>query len=65
VQPADGRAIFFVVEADRCPAVRHRTASPRWAALDLIGQVTFLADAPAAFNSTGRVLGKTVIRVVE
>lgn len=65
VQPADGRAVFFVVEADRAQlaeiAERVRAGRLR----TIIGKVVSLADAPAAFDSTERVPGKTIVRVVE
>jgi NADPH:quinone reductase-like Zn-dependent oxidoreductase len=59
VQPADGRAIFFVVEPDRARladlAQRVRTGRLR----PIVGAVVPLADAAAAFTSHG----KTIIQV--
>ncbi|MBX6363585.1 MAG: NADP-dependent oxidoreductase [Gemmatimonadetes bacterium] len=62
-RPADGRAIDFVVEADRAQLgeivqrVRDGRLRPN------IGTVASLDDAVAAFNPTERRPGKTVIRV--
>jgi NADPH:quinone reductase-like Zn-dependent oxidoreductase len=62
-RPADGRAIDFVVEADRSQlgeiAERVRDGRLR----TNIGTVATLDDAVAAFNPTQRTSGKTVIRV--
>ena len=62
-RPADGLAIDFVVEADRaqlCEIVqRVRDGRLR----TNIGTVASLYDAVAAFNSTERRTGKTIIRV--
>jgi NADPH:quinone reductase-like Zn-dependent oxidoreductase len=62
-RPADGRAIFFVVEPDRfrladlAERVRSGRLNP------IIGAVRPLAEAPAAFAPDRRVPGKTIIRV--
>ncbi|HEX7124714.1 MAG TPA: NADP-dependent oxidoreductase [Thermodesulfobacteriota bacterium] len=62
-RPADGRAIDFVVEADRAQLgeivqrVRDGRLRPN------IGTIAPLDDAVAAFNPTERRPGKTVIRV--
>jgi NADPH:quinone reductase-like Zn-dependent oxidoreductase len=65
VRPADGRAIFFVVEPDRLRladlAQRVRSGRLR----PIIGAVRPLAEAPAAFTPDHRVPGKTIIRVTE
>jgi NADPH:quinone reductase-like Zn-dependent oxidoreductase len=62
-RPADGRAIDFVVEADRAQlneiAQRVRDGRLR----TNIGTVATLDDAVAAFNPTERRTGKTIIRV--
>jgi len=62
-RPVDGLAIDFVVEADRIQlseiAQRLRDGRLR----TNIGTVASLDDAVAAFNSTARRAGKTVIRV--
>jgi NADPH:quinone reductase-like Zn-dependent oxidoreductase len=62
-RPADGLAVDFVVESDRAQLteivqrVRDRRLQTN------IGTVAPLDDAFAAFNSTERLKGKTVIRV--
>lgn len=62
-RPSDGRAIDFVVEADRSQlrqlAQRVRTGRLR----TTIGRIATLDDAVAALNSTTPVTGKTIIRV--
>jgi NADPH:quinone reductase-like Zn-dependent oxidoreductase len=62
-RPADGRAVDFVVESDRVQlneiVQRVRDARLR----TNIGTVSTLDQAVAAFNSTERRAGKTVIRV--
>ena len=64
VRPENGRAVFFVVEADRlrladlAQRVRSGRLKPR------IGAVRPLAEAPAAFAPAGRTPGKTVIRII-
>jgi NADPH:quinone reductase-like Zn-dependent oxidoreductase len=62
-RPADGLAVDFVVEADRAQlgeiAQRVRDGRLR----TNIGNVATLEDAVAAFNSTVRIKGKTIIRV--
>jgi NADPH:quinone reductase-like Zn-dependent oxidoreductase len=64
VRPADGRVIFFVVEPDRVGLadLAERVRSGRLK--PIIGAVRPLAEAPSAFAS-GRVSGKTIIRVAE
>ena len=65
VQPRDGRAIFFVVEADRsrladlAQRVRDGRLKP------IVGAVRPLAEAPAAFAPDRHTPGKTIIRVAE
>jgi NADPH:quinone reductase-like Zn-dependent oxidoreductase len=65
VRPADGRVIFFVVEADRfrLADLAERVRSGRLK--PIIGAVRPLADAPSAFAPGRRVSGKTIIRVTE
>ena len=62
-RPADGLAVDFVVESDRAQlseiAQRVRDGRLR----TNIGNVSTLDEAVAAFNSTERRNGKTVIRV--
>ena len=62
-RPEDGLAIDFVVEADRAQLgeIIERVREGRLRTN--IGKVASLDDAAAAFNSTGRRAGKTVIRV--
>ncbi|MET7690287.1 NADP-dependent oxidoreductase [Streptomyces sp. NPDC005483] len=65
VRPADGRAVFFVVEPDRARltdlARRLRDGRLRVR----VGAVRPLAEAAAAFASRQRVPGRTIIRVAE
>jgi NADPH:quinone reductase-like Zn-dependent oxidoreductase len=62
-RPADGRAVDFVVEADRAQLteivqrIRDGRLRPN------IGTVATLDDAVAAITSTERITGKTIIRV--
>jgi NADPH:quinone reductase-like Zn-dependent oxidoreductase len=62
-RPADGRAIDFVVEADRAQLgeIVRRVRDGRLRTN--IGNVSTLDDAVAALNPTERVKGKTIIRV--
>ncbi|MBH1933843.1 NADP-dependent oxidoreductase [Streptomyces sp. AV19] len=65
VRPVDGRAVFFVVEADRRQLeelagwVREGRLVPR------VGSVRPLDETRDAFLGKGRVPGKSVVRVVE
>ncbi|MDD9269713.1 NADP-dependent oxidoreductase [Paenibacillus sp. GCM10023248] len=63
VLPANGKAVDFVVVSDRAQlseiAQRVRDGRLRMN----IGKIATLDDAIAAFNSTDRVKGKTIIRV--
>jgi NADPH:quinone reductase-like Zn-dependent oxidoreductase len=63
VQPKDGLAVDFVVEADRAQLgeVVQRVRDGRLRTN--IGQVVDLDGAVSAFNPTERVKGKTIIRV--
>ncbi|MER8709746.1 NADP-dependent oxidoreductase [Mesorhizobium sp. M1088] len=63
VRPADGLAIDFVVESDRAQLseIVQRVRDGRLRTN--IGNVSTLDDAVAAFNSTERRTGKTIIRV--
>ncbi|MEV0074743.1 NADP-dependent oxidoreductase [Amycolatopsis sp. NPDC050768] len=65
VRPADGRAVFFVVEPDRVRLadLAERVRSGRLK--PIIGTVVPLAEARAAFTSGVRTPGKTIIRVTE
>jgi len=65
VKPRDGRAIFFVVEADRSRladlALRLRDGRLK----PIVGAVRPLEEAPAAFGPDRRTPGKTIIRITE
>ncbi|MGV0715055.1 NADP-dependent oxidoreductase [Mycolicibacterium sp. XJ662] len=64
-RPCDGRAVFFVVEANRAQLaglaarVRDGRLTPP------VGAVLPLAEAAAAFAPDKRVVGKTILRVTE
>ena len=62
-RPADGLAVDFVVESDRAQLseIVQRVRDGRLRTN--IGTVSTLDDAVAAFNPTGRIKGKTIIRV--
>jgi NADPH:quinone reductase-like Zn-dependent oxidoreductase len=62
-RPADGLAIDFVVEADRTQLSEMVQRVRNGRLRTNIGNVSTLDDAIAAFNSTERRAGKTVIRV--
>ena len=64
-RPADGRAIFFVVEPDRARLadLAERVRSGRLK--PVIGAVRPLAEAPAAFAPDHRTPGKTIIQVTQ
>jgi hypothetical protein len=65
VRPADGRAVFFVVEPDRfrladlAARVRSGRLNP------IIGAVRPLAEVPSVFAPGRRMPGKTIIQVTE
>jgi NADPH:quinone reductase-like Zn-dependent oxidoreductase len=65
IQPGDGRAIYFVVEADRARladlAVRVRDGRLK----PVVGAVLPLAETAAAFAPGKRTPGKTILRVVQ
>ena len=66
IQPENGQAIFFVVEADRSQLAElaQRLRDGRLASN--VGAVRALAEAPAAFGPHApRVSGKTIIQVTE
>jgi NADPH:quinone reductase-like Zn-dependent oxidoreductase len=65
VRPADGRAIFFVVEPDRfrLADLAERVRSGRLH--PIIGAERPLAEAPSAFAPDRRMPGKTIIRVTQ
>ena len=62
-RPAEGLAVDFVVESDRAELseIVQRVRDGRLRTN--IGTVSTLDDAVAAFNSTERIKGKTIIRV--
>ena len=62
-RPADGLAIDFVVEADRSQLTEIVQRVRDGRLRTNIGNISSLDDAIAAFNSTERRTGKTVIRV--
>ena len=62
-RPVDGLAIDFVVEADQAQLSEIVQRVREGRLRTNIGTVAPLDDAVAAFNSTGRRAGKTVIRV--
>ena len=65
ILPRDGRALFFVVEADRArladlaARVRDGRLKP------VVGAVLPLAEAATAFAPDKRIAGKTILRVAE
>ncbi|HEX3426230.1 MAG TPA: NADP-dependent oxidoreductase [Acidimicrobiales bacterium] len=65
VQPKDGRAIFFVVEADRARLSELAQRLRDGRLKPIVGAVRPLAEAPAAFAPDRRTSGKTIIRVIE
>jgi NADPH:quinone reductase-like Zn-dependent oxidoreductase len=65
VLPADGRAIFFVVESDRVRLAELAQRLRDGRLKPIVGAVRPLAEAPAAFAPDHRTPGKTIIRVSE
>ncbi len=66
IQPENGRAIFFVVEADRSRLAELAEQLRDGRLASNVGAVRPLAEAPAAFGPDApRVSGKTIIRVTE
>jgi len=65
-QPENGRAIFFVVEADRLQLAELAQRLRDGRLTSNVGAVRPLAEVPAAFGPDApRVSGKTIIRVTE
>jgi NADPH:quinone reductase-like Zn-dependent oxidoreductase len=65
VRPRGGRAIFFLVEPDRCQ-LAHLAQRLRDGRLKpIIGAVRTLNEALAAFARDQRIPGKTIIRIAE
>ena len=66
IQPENGRAIFFVVEADRSQLAELAQRLRDGRLTSNVGAVRPLAEAPAAFGPDApRVSGKTIIQVTE
>jgi len=65
VQPKDGRAVFFVVEADRSRLADLAQRLRDGRLKPIVGAVRPLAEAPAAFAPDRRTPGKTIIRITE
>ncbi|MFD3519896.1 NADP-dependent oxidoreductase [Streptomyces sp. NPDC058653] len=65
VRPADGRAVFFVVTADRAQLVELAARLRDGRLKPVIGSVRPLAETADAFAPRKRVHGKTIIRVGE
>ena len=65
VRPADGRAIFFVVEPDRFRLADLAGRARSGRLNPVIGAVRPLAEVPSAFAPDRRVPGKTIIRVTQ
>jgi NADPH:quinone reductase-like Zn-dependent oxidoreductase len=63
--PEDGRAIDFVVEADRAQLIEIGARVRDGRLRTNIGTIADLDDAVAALNSGGRSHGKTVIQVIQ
>jgi NADPH:quinone reductase-like Zn-dependent oxidoreductase len=64
-QPGDGRAIFFLVEADRARLADLATRVRDGRLKPVVGAVLPLAEAASAFASGRRIAGKTILRVAE
>jgi NADPH:quinone reductase-like Zn-dependent oxidoreductase len=65
-QPENGRAIFFVVEADRSQLAELAQRLRDGRLTSNVGAVRPLAEAPAAFGPNApRVSGKTIIQVTD
>jgi NADPH:quinone reductase-like Zn-dependent oxidoreductase len=63
VRPKGGRAVFFVVEPDRCQLANLAQRVRDGRLKPIVGAVRPLAEAPAAFARDRRTPGKTIIRV--
>jgi len=64
-QPHDGRAIFFLVEADRARLADLATRVRDGRLKPVVGAVLPLAEAAAAFAPVKRIPGKTILRVAQ
>jgi NADPH:quinone reductase-like Zn-dependent oxidoreductase len=66
LQPENGRAIFFVVEADRSQLAELAQRLRDGRLTSNVGELRPLAEAPAAFGASApRVPGKTIIQITE
>lgn len=64
-QPRDGRALYFLVEADRARLVDLAARVRDGRLTPVVGAVLPLAEAAAAFAPDKRIPGKTILRVAE
>jgi NADPH:quinone reductase-like Zn-dependent oxidoreductase len=64
-QPRDGRAVFFLVEADRAQLADLASRVRDGRLKPVVGAVLPLAEAAAAFAPGKRIPGKTILRVAE
>jgi len=65
IQPADGLAVFFVVEPDRGELAELELRLRDGRLRPVVGTTYALDDAAAAFDPTRRSHGKPIIRVDE
>lgn len=65
VRPKEGRAAFFVVEPDRAQLVDLAQRVHDGRLRPVVGAVRPLSEAPDAFASRHRTLGRTIIQVVD
>ncbi|MBV8180092.1 MAG: NADP-dependent oxidoreductase, partial [Mycobacterium sp.] len=63
--PRDGRAVFFLVEADRAQLANLAARVRDGRLKPVVGAVLPLAEAAAAFAPGKRIPGKTILRVAE
>jgi NADPH:quinone reductase-like Zn-dependent oxidoreductase len=64
-QPRDGRALYFVVEADRAQLIDLAARVRDGRLTPVVGAVLPLAEAGAAFAPDKRIPGKTILRVAQ
>jgi NADPH:quinone reductase-like Zn-dependent oxidoreductase len=64
-QPRDGRAIYFVVEADRGQLIDLAARVRDCRLMPVVGAVMPLAEAAAAFAPDKRTPGKTILRIAQ
>lgn len=65
IQPANGRAVFFVVESDRDQLVELTKRVRAGRLRMIVGAVRPLAEAPDALNPDHHVHGRTIIQITE